>query len=195
MGVVLGRLGNPSPRRPSLAIRGGPHRPPKGRDGDAFARPSPRLATYAHPLATPALPHSPDFRGAVAKGTGRGFRVQRGPIRCGPCALYPLWGPPPPPTPPTDWPPTGQKGGYTPPHGPLRCPLPSPTGWPKGGLASGGHWGCGNFFFRTYPHYPFGVGGSAFRPASLKHFSQTNRPVKPITEKAAIRGFLFIFGF
>ena len=44
---VLGRLGNPSPRRPSLAIRGGPHRPLKGRDGDAFARPSPRLATYA----------------------------------------------------------------------------------------------------------------------------------------------------
>ena len=85
--------------RPRLAPTG-----QKGRGGDAFARPSPRLATYApppadrglrtgglptprlthwpkggvlatyaHPLATPALPHSPDFRGAVAKGRGRGF--------------------------------------------------------------------------------------------------------------------------
>jgi hypothetical protein len=71
---------------------------------------------------------------------------------------------------------------------------PLPTDWmAKGGLVSGGHWGAG-FFFRTYPHYPFGVGGSTFRPASLKHFSHTNRPVKPITEKATLLGFSFIFG-
>jgi len=122
----------------------------------------------------------------------------------------------------TYWPsgeaPTGQKGrAYPLPHY-----LPDfPTGWPKGrlypptglptypfgapyphrldGQRGGdwpvdGHWGGAGIFFRTYPHYPFGVGGRAFRPASLKHFSHTNRPVKPITEKAAIRGFLFIFG-
>ena len=97
---------------------------------------------------------------------------------------------------------------------PLGTPLaPPPTGWPKGtghlrptpgkghaptGQKKGtGQWmatGGAGIFFRTYPHYPFGVGGRAFRPASLKHFSHTNRPVKPITEKAAIRGFLFIFG-
>ena len=81
------------------------------------------------------------------------------------------------PTPPY-WPPTpphlltGQRVGGT---GHL---------WPKG---------CG-FFFRTYPHYPFGVGGRAFRPASLKHFSQTNCPANPITEKSYQRGFSFIFG-
>ena len=38
---VLGRLGNPSPRRPSLAIRGGPHRPPKGRGGPPSPGPPP----------------------------------------------------------------------------------------------------------------------------------------------------------
>ena len=55
--------------------------------------------------------------------------------------------------------------------------------WPKG---------CG-FFFRTYPHYPFGVGGRAFRPASLKHFSHTNCPAKTITEKSYLRGFFVLF--
>jgi len=124
LGVVLGRLGNPSPRRPSLAIRGGPHRPPKGRDGDAFARPSPdwpptpplphrpieafgREASpplpTGHLLATPGTPPLPRLSGSGGLRDGVGFfRVLRGAIRGGPCALHPLWGPPPHRL--TDWP-------------------------------------------------------------------------------------------
>jgi len=95
---------------------------------------------------------------------------------------------------PTGWP----KGRLYPPLATRLTPSvpPTLTDWMAkgGGLASGWPLGGAGIFFRTYPHYPFGVGGRAFRPASLKHFSHTNRPVKPITEKAAIRGFLFIFG-
>jgi len=50
-----------------------------------------------------------------------------------------------------------------------------------------GQWmatGGAGIFFRTYPHYPFGVGGRAFRPAFLKHLSQTNRPVKTYHRKS-----------
>jgi len=51
------------------------------------------------PLAIPALPHFPRLFGERWPPAGEGgFRVQRVPIRCGPCALYPLWGPLPPPT-------------------------------------------------------------------------------------------------
>jgi hypothetical protein len=65
--------------------------------------------------------------------------VHRVPIRCCPCALSPPLGPPlalrhrltglpypTSPTYPTDWrPPTGQKGGYTPPHcPPFGAPYP-----------------------------------------------------------------------
>ena len=44
-GLVRGKKYPQSVRRTPLAIRGGPHRPPKGRDGDAFARPSPDWPT------------------------------------------------------------------------------------------------------------------------------------------------------
>ena len=137
--------------------------------------------------------------------------------RC-PCAPAPLRGPLYPyphrlatyPPSPTDWP-------------PLRRPLPSPTDWMAkgephpslatrpypfgaspltyrlgakgGGLATYGLRGAG-FFFRTYPHYPFGVGGRAFRPASLKHFSHTNCPAKNYHRKKLPAGvFRSFLGF
>ena len=78
-------------------------------------------------------------------------------------------------------------------YAPHRAKAPPPLA-KKRVLASGWLLGVREFFFRTYPHYPFGVGGSIFRPFYLKHFSQTNRPVKPITEKSYLRGFSFIFG-
>jgi hypothetical protein len=135
-----------------------------------------------------------------------------------PCAPAPLRGPLYPyphrlatyPPSPTDWP-------------PLRRPLPSPTDWMAkgephpslatrpypfgaspltyrlgakgGGLATYGLRGAG-FFFRTYPHYPFGVGGRAFRPASLKHFSHTNCPAKNYHRKKLPAGvFRSFLGF
>ena len=85
-------------------------------------------------------PHSPDFRERWPKGGGGGFRVQRGPIRWCPCALYPLWGPLPPPTYPT--------GTLRAPASPLPTGTypPSPTDWPKGGgLATYGLRGAGFF--------------------------------------------------
>ena len=112
------------------------------------------------PQATPALPR-PFVERWPPAGEG-GFRVQGVPIRGCPCALYPLWGPLPPPTghlrPLTDClasppPPTG-----APP--PFGAPYPHLLDGPplaKGGLATYGLRGAG--FFRTYPHYPFGVGG------------------------------------
>jgi hypothetical protein len=45
-------------------------------------------------LRSGGLPHSPDFRGAAAKGTGRGFCVQRADGHRRPCAPAPLRGPP-----------------------------------------------------------------------------------------------------
>jgi len=63
-------IGTPSDGRP-------PHPPPTG-----------------HPLAIPGTPPLPRLFGSGGNRTGRGaFRVQRVPIRGGPCALSPLWGP------------------------------------------------------------------------------------------------------
>ena len=148
-GGAYGHTGAPAPHFPATYGQRGatPHWPRTGHKGTAIGgRPSHRPHTghlrptwsseafgHLHPLPTPgdrdafgreALPHSPDFRGAVAKGTGWGFRVHRGPIRCGPCALHPLWGPPPHrltghPTSPTDWP---TKGTGLPPHWPPTPP-------------------------------------------------------------------------
>ena len=96
------------------------------------------------------------------------------------------------PTSPLD----GQRGATPLPGHPaltLRCLPPHlPTGGKGGGTGHLWPKGCG-FFFRTYPHYPFGVGGRAFRPASLKHFSHTNCPAKTITEKSYLRGFFVLF--
>ena len=68
----------PPPHQPIEAFgRGGPHPPPTG-----------------HPLAIPGTPPLPRLFGSGGNRTGRGaFRVQRVPIRGGPCALSPLWGP------------------------------------------------------------------------------------------------------
>jgi len=151
------------PGRPPTGQRGGPDWPP---DGGSLRPALPRLATYSpsptgryrpsvgrpppplptgHLLATPGPPPLPRLSGSGGLRDGEGaFRVQRGPIRCGPCALYPFWGPLPHflPDSPTDWrPQLAKKWGLAYPYPttrlphwpPLRCPLPSPTGWPKGG--------------------------------------------------------------
>ena len=187
-----------------------PHRPIEafGRDG----LPTPRLTHWPKGGGTGHLrpptghPGTPPLPRLFGLRTGRGlFACKGGRYDVARVPDTPFGDPYP-----TSYPTSPLTGG---PHWPKRgtglplTPLPDfPTGLPFGapypprldGLRGGtGHlWpkGCGGFF-RTYPHYPFGVGGRAFRPASLKHLSQTNRPVKPITEKAAIRSFLFIFGF
>jgi len=97
-GDAYGHTGAPAPHFPATYGQRGatPHWPRTGHKGTAIGgRPSHRPHTghlrptwpneafgHLHPLPTPgdrdafgreALPHSPDFRGAVAKGTGRGL--------------------------------------------------------------------------------------------------------------------------
>jgi len=110
-GTGGGDFARPSPDWP-------PTPPPPHQPIEAFGReasPTPRLTDWLKgpprtghlrpPTGHPGPPPLPRLSGSGGLRDGEGFSVQRVPIRCAPCALYPLWGPPPPPTPPTDWPP------------------------------------------------------------------------------------------
>jgi hypothetical protein len=96
-GTGRGRL------RPALPPTGHLRPPPADRGLRTGGPPTPRLTHWPKGGYWPPTPtHWPPrpsptpqtFGVRWPKGGGGGFSVHRGPIRCGPCALYPLWGPP-----------------------------------------------------------------------------------------------------